>query len=432
VQLGYVGDRNLQITAKEAGTSVVRYTLRDGSSGELKVTVTRHGGALGNVERFLSDQLQEVIGTEVYSDQALGKVIVRGRIRSLRDMAKVRRILDDAEKNWPGLIFKNLEVRIDVNAIQNHLLRELQSIGVDGASASFASDLSAVAIGGTAYSSDAIEKATRKAEELLKRMQAEDVAIENRIKLTDAIIEVEFRQFFFTDNLQKDIGADLMNRIGLKTQAGATWGSGQFPQYTATLGIDLGKVINFLADNGYVSASKVMAVRAQNGKQAEGKFGDKIVIIPRATGGGTQADYKEVNAGFHVLVTPEMKASSLVRLVLNMKVDAFGGYTGQGDALVKENQVTTVLDIPLNHSAVLAVHRADEVARGNTGTPVLRHIPVINWIFGRSSDIRLATYTGLIVVPRVAETRSATDDPVTRDTEEIMKEIQKRVQRSGN
>jgi hypothetical protein len=431
VQLQGIGERNLEIEAKSAGRAVVSYELRSGRRGQIEVTVGHLDDAeLGGIKEFLDRQMQDVVGVETLVNARLGVVEINGSVKLSRDRDRLEQVVKTATTRWRDKILNNVVVAIDMEPLRVALLSALEAAGIENAAVRLGPDQRQAVLEGTAFTQDGRKEAARSVENTVKRLRIDGLTTVNNIKVTDALIETEFIYFYFSDNLQRDLGMDLLNNIGLRGSGGGGWATDSGgPRYQATVDVDIGKIFNLLASDGHVAASKALAVRAQNGQTGSGSFGDKIIIIPRATGAGTQADYKEINAGFRVNVTPTFIGRDAVRLNLEMAIDAFGGYTGQGDATVRENQVTTVVDVPLNHYAIIAVNESREHGEGKTGTPILRHIPILNLVFGRPSKVVATTYTGVAVVPRSTGTVKRQADSIAANTEAMVEKIEARLKK---
>ena len=430
VSLRGIGEQNLEIIANDTGRAVVSYSLRDGASGRITVTVGQDQPQLLAIRDFLNRQLQDIVGVETHVNNQLGVIEINGAVRLSRDRDRLENVVARATSQWPGQIMNNVHLDINLEPVRRTLEEALKRVGIDRPSVVAGADGRQMTLEGIAYTEAGRTQALRTAEEILQRLREQNITLLNNITVTDAIIESEFRYFFFSDSLQRDMGADLLNNLGLRAAGQGAWATGAGgPQYQAVVDIDLGKVLNILADDGHVAASRALAVRAQNGQTGSGSFGDRIIIIPRATGVGTQADYKEIQAGFRVNVTPTFISRDRVRLDLQMSVDSFGGYTGQGDATVRENQANTIIDVPLNHYAIVAVNESREAGHGTTGTPVLRRIPVVNLLFGRKSKVESTTYSGIAVVPRVVGTQVAVDESITANTDQILEQIQTRLKK---
>lgn len=424
-----VGARHLKLTAREPGTVSVAYRLQDGSSGVLRVVIS--GGTpnsqLEAVAAYLSSQLQTVIGIDtIEANEQLNVVVITGNIRVFKDWQYFQKVLQDTQQHLDYKVMSNVRFSPDLGSIQKQLEEILaSSVGIQNArvkaTAGGAGDLRLM-LSGTAFTDEDIALAETAAKTVAEELDLGKTAIINGITKTDSIIEVEYTYFSLSDNLSRDTGFDLMNEINLRPSVGASWKTGEKPTYTADVGMDMTKVLKMLAADGYATISQTQTVKVESGKLGKAQFGGEVIIRPQATAAGTQAATEHIPYGFIIDVTPTLRPDNRVRM--DMDIEKSSVAADGSDYRKTKSSTTTTVEAPLNSFSVLAVSSEDVGDEGNSGTPLLRKIPVVNWFFGKDTKMNNTAYSGFVVVPRISGTsRQATSPAVSARTDEVMNTI---------
>jgi hypothetical protein len=434
VEVTGLSERRIKITARNPGAAHIAYVLANGTKGMINVEVqnTQGNGTLGGLQQYLQGTLEDMIGIdEVHVNSYLDVVEVKGEIGVFSDWNAYRRILSHVEERWPGKVVNSVKFKPTLAPLEKSLTEVLSAnVGIAEASVVAVNELGnlKVVLSGSAYSDDDIKVAENVITAFLQRMGMGDVTMINNISKSDAVIEVEFTYFRLADNIDKELGLDLLNEIQLTAAVGASYATGQKPTYTGNIEFNPSKIFSMLEANGLATVASKQTVSVENGVEGTASFGGEVIIRPYATDSGTRADTERIPFGFIIKVTPNMRGADQVRLnvdIENSQVD----FDAQSNDYMKANAKTkTTLDMPLNGMAVLAVNQQRSKSDTETGTPFLRKVPGVKLLFGKQAEKIIMAYEGFLAIPRLSGTPDIVNTPsVSARTDEILAKIERKL-----
>ncbi len=424
-----VGARHLKLTAREPGTVTVAYRLQDGRSGVLRVIISggKPDSLLEAISAHLSAQLEGVVGIDaIEANEQLGVVAVKGDIGTFKDWRNFQKVLQEAQARWDNKVMSSVRFSPNLEPVEKQLQEILtSSVGIQDARVKASSGAGNVRLmlSGTAFTDEDVALAEKVAQGMANELDMGGATVMNGITKTDRIIEIEYTYFSLSDNLSRETGFDLMNEIKLKTSVGASWkNDGNKPTYNADVGMDVTKVLNMLAADGYATVSQAQTVKVESGKLGKAQFGGEVIIRPQATSAGTQAATEHIPYGFIIEVTPTLRPDSRVRMDMNIEKSSVAA--DGSDYRKTKSSATTTLEVPLDSFSVLSVSSEDLGGEGQKGTPLLRKIPGVNLLFGKETKLNNTAYSGFVAVPRLSGTpRLSVSPSVSARTDEVMNTI---------
>jgi len=426
VVLRGIGERRLIITAQGKGRGTVSYELRSGATGSISVDVlSADRPDLDARLKYIQDSLADIVGVDASLNSDLGLITVAGVVVTVEDRTQLLKALESVEQRWPGLVDNQVRAKLNTKRMTEALSSLLTDLEISNASVSIAADLSRISLYGEALTKNRKDQAEQAVKRLSDRIGFDDVVLVNAITVSDDLFNIEVTYFQYTDSLTKDVGADLLNNIGFNLGGKGEWEDGKIPKYTASLEINLDKVLNFLMDEGYVSQIKRQTVTTRNGKPGEVQFGSTVIVPIESSVGGASAE--TVETGDIVKVTPSFVSADRVTMSFHGEVSAVSTIARSGLVSISKNAVAVEVESPLNASVVLGTSFSKGSVSSRGGTPFLRRIPIVNLLFGRKAKHGAESYAGFMVTPRLQKSKATSSGSSADRTDQIIARIERQL-----
>ncbi len=433
VEIVGLSEKRVKITAKNPGRAYVDYVLANGEKGTITVFVqgAQSPGALGGLREHLVSALEDVIGIDdIRVNSYLDVVEVKGEIGVFADWSEYRQVLSQIEERWPGKVINSVKFKPALAPLEKSLTEVLgANVGIVDASVVAVNEMGnlKIVLGGSAYSEDDIKVAENVISAFLHRMGMGEVTLINNVTKSDAVVEVEFTYFRLADTIDEEIGWDLLNEIQLSATVGADYATGQKPTYTGDLNFNLNRVFSMLEENGLATVARKQTISVENGSEGTASYGGEQ-IIPVRRGGERGAEATRIPYGFIIKVTPILKGAETVRLTVDIENSSVELYGANGDYSKSSSAAKSILDVPINGMKVLSVNQSQGKNDGESGTPFLRKIPLLKFIFGKETKVVSMTNEGFLVIPRLSGTPDIVNTPsVSARTDEILAKIEKKL-----
>ncbi len=432
VEVVGLSERRLKITAKKQGKARLDYVLVTGDRGTIDIFVQgkQSVGALGGLREHLVSSLEDVIGIDdIRVNSFLDVVEIKGEIGVFSDWNDYRQVMRRVEERWPDKVISSVTFSPALKPLEKSLTEVLSAnVGIVDASVVAVNELGnlKVVLSGSAYSEDDIKVAENVISAFLHRMGMGEVTLINNVTKSDAVVEVEFTYFRLADTIDEEIGWDLLNEIQLSATVGANYATGQKPTYSGDLNFNLNRVFSMLEKNGLATVARKQTISVENGSEGTASYGGEQIIPAR--GGDAGAEATRIPYGFIIKVTPTLKGAETVRLSVDIENSSVELHGANGDYSKSSSAAKSVLDVPINGMKVLSVNQSQGKSDGASGTPLLRKIPVLKYIFGKETKVVSMTNEGFLVIPRLSGTPDIVNTPsVSARTDEIMAKIERKL-----
>lgn len=419
VTLKGIGQRQLVIQGVGNGTATVDYELRNNSGGKIVVQVG-DGPVLPAIKNWVDRRLRGVVGVETRIDPTLQVVEITGTVMIGESFDKVKQLAERAERQWPRQVINSVEFNpdyefaeevIETYLAQNHIVNPEANL-----------DNRRLRVTGTAPSKDDADRVAKNLPKVVEQLRLGEVLIENQIVVDESMVELEMTFFQMSESVVEEIGMDLLNNIGFDVKGAAVWGEGK-PQYTAVLNVELSKVFNMLQEQGDVDTLHHTTVTTANGEVGKSQMGETIVIVKR---GEDNDAVEEIDVGHILHVTPRLRSGKKVSLEIEGEVSEFSSIDPDSNVRINKNSFENTMNIPVGSGVVAAFHKAERKIEVNTGTPILRHIPLIKGAFSKRRYEDSTFYRGFIITARVQNQEVDLGESVVEETQEIINKIQAR------
>ncbi len=420
VALTGAGTRELRVRGLKDGSAIVEYELQSGARGGIAVTVGQPDSRLQEIKAWLDRRLGGIVGVETRAYLNLNVVEIEGTVRLGDVYDRVLSAAEQAQRLWPRQVVNSVNFSPDTALAEEVLVEYLKDNHIVAATASVRPRQ--VRIGGIVYAEGDLERINQTLPTVIERLRLGDVAIENNIKLDESILEIEMVFFQMGDGVMRELGADLLNNIGLNASGVGKFGDGS-PKYTAVLNVELGKVINMLAENGKVENIFSTTITTANGVEGRSQFGETLVFVKR----GVDRDIvEEYDVGHILKVIPTLRSGNDISLQVSGEVSELGDYDKEGNARIIKNAFNNTMNLPRNSGMVAAFHKADRWIQVHGGTPILRYIPIVNWVFGKQRFEKTEVYRGFVIIPRLQHRTISTGPSPADQTDDIIRRIRER------
>lgn len=217
--------------------------------------------------------------------------------------------------------------------------------------------------------------------------------------------------------LQVQFGGTLIDATRSRTidgQTGATTAAGQ--ETRSSLSIGLPAVTYALdianAQNTQVEVVARPSVMIYDGKEAEVFLGNEVTYV---TGGLDGGDSFSKEVGIRLKATPRFLPDGRIELSVATEVSSLGGVATPGtlqQAVGTRKSTTRVTArVAPGQTLAIAAGSASRESRDRQGVPILRDIPVVQYLFSRSESSRVRTSTLVLLTPRPVPTVDADGRP---------------------
>ncbi|MCF3945778.1 type II secretion system secretin GspD [Acidiphilium iwatense] len=198
----------------------------------------------------------------------------------------------------------------------------------------------------------------------------------------------------------------------------------QFPGFSAILapGQNIQFALNALSDLTHVNVISAPKLLVLNNQPAELQVGDDVPIVTQSaqstvtTGAPlvNTIEYRQTGVILHV--TPRINAGGLVTLDISQEVsDVSKTTTSTLDSpTITERKISTVVAVPNGQTVALGGIIQSNTTTDNSGIPILRHIPVLGFLFSNHDTSGTRTELLIMLTPHVVQSVSSiqamTDD----------------------
>ena len=150
-----------------------------------------------------------------------------------------------------------------------------------------------------------------------------------------------------------------------------------------------------------VSAPRIMVLNGERAKITQ-KTEDIDLITTTQQGAGTQRSPQRVSADLEFEVSPQITAVGSIFMDIKMKREFFGPPEAEsGSRPVNSREAETKVLVHNGQTIVIGgIYQHDET-ESDEGIPILRHIPILNWIFSRFTRDEQRNELLLFLTPRI-------------------------------
>lgn len=145
-----------------------------------------------------------------------------------------------------------------------------------------------------------------------------------------------------------------------------------------------------------ISSPKVITSDNQVAKISQGKS----IPYQTVSQSGTQTQFAD--AALSLEVTPTVTIDGFIKLNIRATKDSADFVnTSQGVPTINKREATTVLYVRDGETAVIGGIYETERSGGEAGLPILRHIPLLGWLFKKQSITDTKTELLIFITPRI-------------------------------
>lgn len=192
--------------------------------------------------------------------------------------------------------------------------------------------------------------------------------------------------------------------------------AGSTTKKVVTVGAKMDAVVEFLANNFNARVYHAGHVSFNNNDEKGGELHTGGSIKAKVSG-IQSGDVKDIDYGLTLKVKGGLISADRVKFDLDLTDSSVLDASG-GDITLSENTTKQVVTCGLDKTLIIAGSRKISENLSNKGTPFLRHIPVLKWLFGKDSDSHADERILILICPRVesAESPAQIDIPVVEST----------------
>jgi general secretion pathway protein D len=241
-----------------------------------------------------------------------------------------------------------------------------------------------------------------------------------QVLIETALIEI-------SEDFEKEIGFEYANvetpegntqrgfgftSVGITT--GDALGDARLPSPTAaglTFGIfdgaDLGIpfIVQLAQSRDDANVLSVPSVLVSNNKGAVVSSKDRVPYqTSNATQGTVAANFDFIEAGIALNITPSISAQKYLRLQVQLEVSSFRGEGADGaPPPTTSRRIETSVSLPDGATMWLGGIIRDDVLDSEAGIPYLSDIPLIGFLFGRTTNRNIKTTLFFFCTPKIIE-----------------------------
>ena len=158
-----------------------------------------------------------------------------------------------------------------------------------------------------------------------------------------------------------------------------------------------------------ISAPRIVVLNGETAKITQ-KTQDIDLVTNTVQGGVTERSPQRVSADLDFEVVPQITALGSVFMNVKMKRDFFGPPDAEsGSRPINTREAETKVLVNNGQTVVIGgIYQKDE-SRSNEGIPILRHIPVLKWLFSRFTTDEQRNELLLFLTPKVMEFTNTED-----------------------
>ena len=152
-----------------------------------------------------------------------------------------------------------------------------------------------------------------------------------------------------------------------------------------------------------ISAPRIVVLNGETAKIAQ-RTQDIDLVTNTTQGGSTERSPQRVSADLSFEVVPQITALGSVFMDVKMKRDFFGPPDAEsGSRPINSREAETRVLVNNGQTIVIGgIYQRDE-SRSDEGIPILRHIPVLKWLFSRFTTDEQRNELLLFLTPKVME-----------------------------
>jgi type IV pilus assembly protein PilQ len=222
------------------------------------------------------------------------------------------------------------------------------------------------------------------------------------------MIEARILEVTLTDDMALGVNwTEVLNEGKLSTrltQDGfANNASGARPGFFATLRRgDLRALFEALETKTRVRALANPKVLGLDNRTAEIIIGGRLgYFVTTSTSSATLQSVQFIEVGTQLKLTPHIADDGSVLMDVHPEVS--DGEVVNGLPRENTTEATTTVLVPAGETLFLGGLIRDKVTRTRSGVPILGRIPVLGWLFGRTSDVHEKSEIVVLVTPVVAD-----------------------------
>ncbi|MYE07826.1 MAG: type IV pilus secretin PilQ [Oligoflexia bacterium] len=150
-----------------------------------------------------------------------------------------------------------------------------------------------------------------------------------------------------------------------------------------------------------ISAPRIMVLNGEKAKITQ-KTEDIDLVTSTQQGSGTQTSPQRVSADLEFEVSPQITALGSIFMDIKLKREFFGPPEAQsGSRPVNAREAETKVLVNNGQTIVIGgIYQHDET-KSDEGFPILRHIPILKWLFSRFTKDEQRNELLLFLTPRI-------------------------------
>ncbi|MDE0119207.1 MAG: type IV pilus secretin PilQ [Bdellovibrionales bacterium] len=156
-----------------------------------------------------------------------------------------------------------------------------------------------------------------------------------------------------------------------------------------------------------ISAPRIMVLNGETAKITQ-KTEDIDLVTSTQQGAGTQTSPQRVSADLEFEVAPQITALGSIFMDIKMKREFFGPPEAQsGSRPVNAREAETKVLVNNGQTIVIGgIYQHDET-KSDEGFPILRHVPILKWLFSRFTKDEQRNELLLFLTPRIMDFKNA-------------------------
>lgn len=234
-----------------------------------------------------------------------------------------------------------------------------------------------------------------KTEKKIERVGQEQVEPRDNVRLDFYFVQ-------FDKSYSHQIGIDWATRYGQGAlQTTFDLQSGRFTSATAVIQDQALPALDLAQATGWAKLMRHATLITTNGTQANFRGGGEINIPVQ---GSLTTGIHQISFGSEIGVLPRYDSDSgRLELQITANVSDLADDRGTGTPGRVTSQLSTVVNIELGQSLMLAGLVATSQSRSHGGLPVLSQIPILGALFGSHSEVQQDTEDVVFIVPSVLD-----------------------------
>lgn len=261
-------------------------------------------------------------------------------------------------------------------------------------------------------------RTTRRRFEELKQILEKLDSVPKQVMIEATILEV-------TLNDQLQYGVEWFLRFGENDLRFSTTGDvfQRFPGASLLVGgVDARVVVSALEEVSDVKVVSAPHLLVLENETASLQVGEDVPVATQTAVALDGSDNTIVSSitqqstGTILSVTPKVSSTGLVVLQVDESTsDAIPTQTSGIDSpTIRQRRISSSIAVRSGATVMLGGLIREDAERGRSGIPIFSQIPVVGWLFGRSSSTRSRTELLVLITPRVVgesdEARAVTDE----------------------